>query len=336
MPVPFNLRKHYEIISESNIPVSELFEIPKISAKEKFIRTFAPPVVNLMPTNIRYLFTNTVKKIRNPSGKLRLNYPLDFPECRILGEKLKNLDLSPWWNKKAAVCVCHDVDNKEGADFAFELAEIDRKHSVPATFNFLTHNNYRIESALMNFLITNGFEIGLHGYTHDQGFAFRNPESIKSKIDASLEVLGKNNVFGYRAPALCTSKKLFEILHEKQFLYDSSLQISSPFYHSVRIPYPYYMENYGLWELPVTIQDDNYLRDTDTKENIILESVKRFLREIITLNGVFVINMHPHLMVKRKIFYENLLHTIKESDNIIFATMAKVIKYAGDATAPAA
>jgi len=328
MIVPVNLHKHYEIIEEEGIPISSLFQVPSTPVMEKFIRKYGAPIVSKMPTKTRYFLTNSIKKCRNPSGKLILNYPLDFPECQIIAEKLKDQNLRPWWNKKAVICVCHDVDNNEGAKFAPTIADMDYRYKLPTTFNFLTHDNYSLDSTLLRSLIKRGFEIGLHGYTHDQGFAFRHPKIMRKEIDQALEVLKEVDIVGYRSPALCSSELLFKILSERKFLYDSSLQIASSFYHSVKIPYPYYMGKYDFWELPLMVQDDNYLRDTNTPEKIILNSIRRFINEIIVLNGVFIINMHPHLMAKCQQFYENFIQTIKEFDDVAFATMKEVIKYA--------
>lgn len=325
--IPVNLREHYKIMQEEGIDLSNLFSVPSTSTKEKLIRKYAAPVVGLLPTRIRYVFTNVVKNFRNPSMKLRLNHPLDFPECKRIADKLKMKALSPWWSKKAVICVSHDVDNDEGARFVSTMANIDLKYGIPTTFNFLTHDNYRINKQFIQSLENDGFEVGLHGYTHDQGLAFRKLKTIRKKIEQSMRVMANISPVGFRSPALSISKDLLKVLSASHFLYDSTFQIASPFYHSVRFPYPYYLEKYRIWELPLMVQDDNYLRDSNTSELAILDSIRRLIRETILLNGVFVINMHPHLMAPRKTFYENFIRTIKEFDNVAFDTTKSVIEY---------
>ena len=328
MITPVNLQQHYRILKDEGISLPDLFTVPTIPLKEKLLRKFGVPIARKLPIKGQYLLTSAVKRFRNPTGKLKLNYPLDFPECQIIAEKVKEHNLKPWWGKRAVVCVSHDVDNSQGLRFVTKMADIDSSYDLPSTFNFLTHDDYEFDNDLIRSLIHDGFEVGLHGYTHDQGFAFRNPKNMKKLLQKAGQVLFAENFVGYRSPALSVSEQLFQALGESNFLYDSSLQIASPFYHSVRIPFPFYMDKYGIWELPLMVQDDNYFRDTNTPEDLILESITRFINEIIELNGVFVINFHPHLMIKRENFYKNLIKTIKAHHDVAFATMEKVIEYA--------
>jgi len=329
MKIPQNLKKHFELIEELHIPLSSLFQVPDTPFKEKFLRKYAAPIVGKMPLKLRYLLTSTVKRMRNRSKKLVLHYPLDFPECQKIAEELKDSRLRPWWGKKGVVCVCHDVDNYEGYEFVPKLAKINLEAKLPATFNFLTHDDYSVDRDLIKNLTENQFEIGLHGYTHDQGFAFRGKQKIRSKITQALDKLSDTRIVGYRSPALSLSHHLFECLSEMKFLYDSSFQIASPFYHSVRIPYPVYLEKYQIWQLPLMVQDDNYLRDAKTSKEESFSSIRRFIREIISLNGVFVINMHPHLMVKNQSFYTQFIEVINEfKEEVAFRTTKDVILYA--------
>lgn len=325
MIVPFNLKKHYEIIERGSIPISELFRIPSMPTTEKYARKYLAPIIGIMPTGGRMLLTDIIKSCRNPSKKLVLNYPLSFTECQIIAEKI-NGRLKPWWGKQAVVCIAHDVDNIIGYRAIQEIAGIEYENGLRTSFNFLTHDNYRVDEDLIDSLLERNFEIGLHGYNHDQGFAFRGMKVIAERIDQAIEVLQVDGI-GYRSPALSLSENLFKVLGERDFIFDSSLQIASPFYHSVRIPYPYYMEDYGIWELPLMVQDDNYFRDSNSTEKVIFDSIRRFINEAVVLNGICVINMHPHLMANRIKFYKKFIHVLKEFDNVAFASTKEVINY---------
>lgn len=328
MNISANLYYHYKISEKSGFSIPDFFKVPTTPTKEKLVRICMPFFLNLLSPKLSYFATNFMKKLRNPSGKLEINYPLSFKECRLLSENLKTQNLKPWWDKKAVVCIGHDVDNKKGYDFVKTLVEIEISNNIQSTYYLITHGDYKIDTDMISFLTKNDFEIGLHGYTHDQGFAFRNLKTIKKEMVIALSALEKKVCVGYRAPALCVSDALFNTLKENKFLYDSSLQIASPFYYSVKFPYPCYIEKYQIWELPLMIQDDNYFRDTNTSEEKTFNSIRRLINETIALNGVFVINMHPHLMVEHKDFYINFIKVLKEFEQeMIFTTAKKVIEY---------
>lgn len=260
-----------------------------------------------------------------------LRYPLDFPECRIIAGRLKGKGLKPWWGKSSVVCISHDVDNIEGYNFIRTMAEIDYKYGVRSTFNFLTHD-YKVEKELVKSLERRKFEVGLHGCVHDQGFAFRGYGLIRQRIGKALSVLDGVKIFGYRSPALSLSKDLFMALGKSRILFDSSLQVASPFYHSVRLPYPIFLKEYGIWEIPLMIQDDNYMRDTDCEKKAMFDSLARLVKDTQALNGVFVINMHPHIMAKKGCFYEEFVSFMKSFDDVAFASTKEVALYVeGDA-----
>ena len=325
--LPDFLAPHGKLLEAGGISLAALFAVPATRAKERLIRTYLAPLSLYLPTRLRYYVTGLVKKRRNPSGGLKLNYPLDSNETAPAFRRIKELGLKPWWGRKGAVCISHDVDNDEGFDFVPAMAALDGKYGLRTTFNFLTHDQYRVGGDLTEGLVRDGFEVGLHGYTHDQGFAFRSKAEITNKLSVSAAALGLKDA-GYRSPALSLSEDLFKALGEQQFLYDSSLQIASPFYWSVKLPYPCYLPKYGLWELPLMVQDDTYFRDSHSTPQEALASIGRLLDQTADINGVFVINMHPHLIRSRVQFYEDFLKLIASRTDVAVRTSKEVIEYA--------
>ncbi len=322
-----NLQKHFAILQKHGVVADSLFTVPPTPIVERYIRQYLVPVVNLLPARTRYASTALLKKVRNFHGKLQLHYPSDFQGWQLISEEIKGLELRPWWEKRAVVCLCHDIDNLQGYHFTARMAEIDAQYGIQSTFNFLTHD-YPIQNDLLTVLRENNFEIGLHGDTHDQGFAFRSPAAIQKRLTRSLDRLQGHDIVGYRSPALSISHHLLRILGQMNFVYDSTMQIASSFYYSVQLPYPYYLEQFGIWEIPLMVQDDNYVRDTRTSEHEIFRSLQRFLTEIIPMNGVLVINAHPHLMVNRQKFYENFVRYLTRfSGHVAFVSMKAVIEY---------
>lgn len=326
MRIPQNLSEQYRVIREAGIDVTALYEaVFSTTPVEKTLRMCAGPMLNMLPTRFRYFITDIAKRLRNPSRGLKVVYPLDFDENRKVAASLKGVGHRPWWNKRAVVCLSHDVDNDEGYAFVRGIADIDREAGIPSTFNFLTHDNYALHGHLLRTLADEGFETGLHGYTHDQGASFRRPATIRKRLDAAMSRLEGYGVMGARTPALSRGPRYFELLGEFGILYDSSLQVGSAIYPSVRLPYPFYLERFGLWELPLMVQDDNYLRDATCSEDEMLNSIRRFIRETVELNGMCVINFHPHLMASRVNLYRRAVGMMKEFENdVVFKTTGDV------------
>jgi hypothetical protein len=326
--VPKNLQQHFDILQQRKIALHEMFVVTPTPMMAKILRKHVAPFVNMFPLRFRFALTNMMKKFRNPRGELTLRYLSDAQEYQAIRHAICHLQASPWWQKKAVICVSHDVDNLEGYQFVGDMAELDAKYDIRSTFNFLTHD-YVLDSRLIESLAQQGFEIGLHGRIHDQGLAFRRKSTILRQLKHARNILGAEKIVGFRSPALSISHQLLGALGELNFLYDSTMQIASPFYHSVRFPYPFYLPSPGIWEVPLMVQDDNYLRDTHTPEPDILESIERFIHDVIAINGVLVINMHPHLMNTRKPFYERFLQHIRRfQSDVAYCSTRAVVEYA--------
>ncbi|MFH0976368.1 MAG: hypothetical protein V1874_11360 [Spirochaetota bacterium] len=328
MRIPANLGEHCRIITEEAIDIDRCFRDFSVAAGEKLLRYYMAPVLKYMPTGLRYAVTDIAKRLRNPSRKVNLNYPMDFIENRKIVRRLKN-DLRPWWGKKAVVSISHDVDNDRGYAFVSRMAEMDHKAGIMSAFNFLTHDNYVPDKSVLEHLKGMGMEIGLHGYTHDQGFAFRSRVNMAKQLAAALSALEGLGITGIRTPALSKSRAYFAAIREAGLKYDSSMQIGSGIYQGVRLPYPYYFEEFGIWEIPLMIQDDNYLRDSATNEKDMLSSIIRFIEETIALNGVMVLNMHPHLMCDRSSLYLKVLDALSDyKKEVSFTATGMIYEYA--------
>lgn len=327
MNQPRDYQKLLGLLDTLGISLDRLFQMPVWPRRQVIMRLIGGSVLRVLPTHWRYILTGILKWARNPTKRLSVTYPLEYAEAKTVVEAIGKSPIYPWWDKAAAVCVTHDVDNDIGAAFVAEMVDIDNSHGFISTFNFLTHDNYRLEPETIKNLIAKGFEVGLHGYTHDQGFAFRGRKTIRYRLDQSVKKLGINQNLGFRAPALSSSDKLFEILGENGITYDSSFQLTASHYSSVRLPYPVFLKKYRLWEIPMTLQDDLYLRDASTGDEEMLLSIQKVLNEIIALRGVFVINLHPHLMCKRIELYRRILKAIYRPDETAIVTTGQIVRY---------
>ena len=314
MRVPKQLERQFRLLKEKGFEIEPLFANFSISGKEKLLRCYVAPFLKYLPTKLRYAVTDIAKKRRNPSRKPRLIYPLDCAENRAMAESAASQE-RPWSGKRFVICLSHDVDNDIGWRWTETMLELDVRAGIPSTFNLLTHDNYRVDAAILRKIADAGCEVGLHGYTHDQGLSYRSRRSILKKTKRALKALEGFGVTGTRTPALSRSGRVLSVFGEAGLTYDSTFQTGSALYHSVRIPYPYYYKEHGIWEIPLTIQDDNYLRDASVTTEEMLDSIRRFIRETAAVNGIVVLNVHPHLMAPREGLYEQILSVLGEFRN---------------------
>src|SRR5207248_2593230 len=69
-----------------------------------------------------------------------------------------------------AFALTHDVETAEGQAFVPAVAELDASYGFRSSFNFVPEG-YRLDRRLIQDLEARGFEVGIHGLTHD-GNAF--------------------------------------------------------------------------------------------------------------------------------------------------------------------
>ncbi|MFH1625452.1 MAG: polysaccharide deacetylase family protein [Pseudomonadota bacterium] len=228
--------------------------------------------------------------------------------------------------KKGVICLTHDVDFAEGYDFVEELVELEKQYSVRSTYNFLIKGRYECERSLLRYIMENGFEVGLHGYTHDIALSYRHPSLIREHIERALCEMGFK-VKGFRAPALSISKNLLTVLKEFDFKYDSSLACTSSFWQGVETCFPFRYPGLGIWEVPLCLQDSTIFRDHCLKDEEALQLMRGMIDGIIEVGGVTVLNFHPCILRKRMNFYQELLGYIKDRDEIWVSPVIGLIEY---------
>ena len=69
-------------------------------------------------------------------------------------------------NKKFALILTHDVESKIGHDRCQQLVELEKRRGFRSSFNFVAEE-YRVLPDLRNYLVANGFEVGVHGLKHN-------------------------------------------------------------------------------------------------------------------------------------------------------------------------
>jgi peptidoglycan/xylan/chitin deacetylase (PgdA/CDA1 family) len=279
-----------------------------IDCTEVLIRRLTHKTVKYLKENNRYGILDSIKRIR----QLFRKDLIEIGHCRFVQLDLElrqrlSLPTINWNGYQGVICLSHDIDSRQDYGYIREVYRLNKKYHLVSGFNFLTNWGYAIDKALLSELNDNGFEVGLHGYTHDIAVGFRPAERIKRELSLALKSLDFP-VKGYRAPAFAVSKRLLMVLRELGIKYDSSMKTISCYSpQSAEVFYPYRYPAVGIWEVPLTIQDDRVFRDLHLSNEEALGVIKELTARIVNMGGVCVINNHPALIQKKGYYYEQLL-----------------------------
>lgn len=148
-----------------------------------------------------------------------------YAYCLLLGRAESEAQFRWFWpgQYEAAMILTHDVESAEGLRLAVQLADLEQEHGFRSSFNLGAW--YRVDPGILRELTGRGFEIGLHGLSHDRSlFSSRAAfEAQKPRLAVMAARLGAE---GFRSPA---THRIFDWLAELPTSYDCSIPHSDPF-----------------------------------------------------------------------------------------------------------
>lgn len=169
-------------------------------------------------------------------------------------------DGHPW-----AAILTHDVETASGLANVPRVMGVEVERSLVSSFN-LVPRDYEVEGSFLKRLRDAGFEVGVHGYTHD-GLMFSSWSTFTERVVAINEYGRRWGAAGFRSPATYRNLEWFHLL---AFEYDSSVADTAPFEPQpggCASCFPY--EVGGLLELPLTLPQDHtlfsLLKQTDAR-----------------------------------------------------------------------
>ena len=127
-------------------------------------------------------------------------------------------------NKKFVLVLTHDVESQKGHDNCLKLAKLEQDLGFRSSFNFVPER-YTVSKELRDTLISNGFEVGVHGLNHD-GKLFKTKKTFKERAIKINHYLKKWNAVGFRAPAMHHN---LDWIHDLNIKYDLSTFDTDPF-----------------------------------------------------------------------------------------------------------
>lgn len=204
----------------------------------------------------------------------------------------------PGWpeGKKFAFVLTHDVERQGGVEKCLQLMEIDKKHGIRSSFNFVPHD-YTVPPKLRKQLTDSGFEVGIHGLNHD-GNMFRDRELFERQSVQINQILKDWGSAGFRAPSMFHN---LEWIHDLNIEYDSSTFDTDPFEpqpDGVKTIFPFSMNGNnsrpGFIELPYTLPQDFLLFIILRHKNI--DVWKKKVDWIAEKGGMVNFIVHPDYM----------------------------------------
>lgn len=197
--------------------------------------------------------------------------------------------------KRFALVLTHDVDTKKGEQKCPDLMELEKSLGFRSSFNFVIEN--RPEPALLDRLRESGFEVGIHGLTHD-GSLYRSRKTFLTQAAAINRHLKEWGAVGFRSPAMHHN---LEWIRDLDIEYDASTFDTDPFEpqsDGMGTIFPFLVAGNGgragYVELPYTLPQDFTLFILMRERDAGLW--RRKLDWIAEKGGMALLNTHPDYM----------------------------------------
>jgi peptidoglycan/xylan/chitin deacetylase (PgdA/CDA1 family) len=246
----------------------------------------------------------------------------------------------PGWpeGKQFALVLTHDVETAAGQEKAVPLAQIEKKLGFRSSFNFVGRD-YPVYEQVRKTLISMGFEVGLHGLSHDNSL-FSSRKLFEQSRDPINRIIKEWDVAGFRAPSMYHN---LEWIGELDIEYDLSTFDTDPFEpqpDGMGTIFPFWVHRNsqpsamgynlsamsheltpGYVELPYTLAQDHLLFIILKERDIKIWTDK--LDWVARKGGMALLNVHPDYIAfenweegRKKYpisFYEDFLNYVKEN-----------------------
>ena len=198
--------------------------------------------------------------------------------------------------KRFALILTHDVDTAIGQDKCKKLADLEEDLGFRSSFNFVP-KRYNVSSELRQYLVNNGFEVGVHGLYHD-GKLYKSEKLFHERATEINQYLEDWNAVGFRSPSMHHN---LDWIHQLDIAYDASTFDTDPFEpqsDGVGTIYPFWVQGdytqKGYVELPYTLPQDSTLFILMKERGVSIW--KRKLDWIAKHGGMALVNTHPDYM----------------------------------------
>jgi peptidoglycan/xylan/chitin deacetylase (PgdA/CDA1 family) len=214
-------------------------------------------------------------------------------------------------NKKCAIILTHDVEEKVGFKFIPKVIELEEKYGFKSSWNIVPYK-YKIDTGIIKLIKDSRHEIGIHGYNHD-GKLYYSKKIFDERTHYINDALDKYDAVGFRSPMV---HRNLEWLQELNIKYDLSCFDYDPFQ-----PFP--GGTGSIWpfiagkfvEIPYTLPQDHTLYYVLKQDNI--QIWKNKADWLVNNHGVILTLTHPDYLMENKLMqmYEELLTYLQQVKN---------------------
>jgi glycosyltransferase involved in cell wall biosynthesis len=195
-------------------------------------------------------------------------------------------------NKRFALVLTHDVEGLLGLTRCRELMDLEMSLGFRSSFNFIPEGEYQTPPELRKYLVSNGFEVGVHDLRHD-GKLYRSKKDFQASAEKINSYLREWNAVGFRSGFMHHN---LEWLHGLDIKYDMSTFDTDPFEpqpDGVDTIFPFWVgsNESGYLEMPYTLPQDSTLFLLLEQPDI--STWKAKLDWIARQGGMALINVHP-------------------------------------------
>jgi len=209
---------------------------------------------------------------------------------------------------RCALVLTHDIETADGQDVVREVAALEERYGFRSSFNFVPER-YRVDTTLLAELRTRGFEIGVHGLTHD-GKLFASHAEFMRRAARINEYLAAWDAVGFRAPCTLRHPAWMQALAIDYDLSFFDTDPHEPIPGGVMAIWPFQMGHFV--ELPYTLVQDHTLTTIlkHTTPQVWLDK----LAFIARYHGMALLNTHPDYLRDRVTWavYEAFLAALNE------------------------
>jgi peptidoglycan-N-acetylglucosamine deacetylase len=183
-------------------------------------------------------------------------------------------------------------------------------------------------------VINDGHEIGLHGYLHEPPPGLSEEEEIEivRRGSAALEKMTGKRPIGYRSPIWQFSKNTVRILHKAGFKYTSDLmhtllptfnEVDGKPIDMINLPGSWVLDDAVYFQFHITI------RTAIRRAADVLEIYKEEFRAVHTAGGLFVLVMHPQLSGRpsRVLMLKEFMDYVKGFEGVWLPRPIDVVEY---------
>jgi len=195
--------------------------------------------------------------------------------------------------RRFAFVLTHDVELQKGLDRVRQLAELEMAHGFRSSFNFIPEGPYEVPAELREWLVQNGFEVGIHDHRHD-GKLYNSREDFVASAARINHFLAEWKACGFRSGFMLRN---LEWIDDLNIRYDASTFDTDPFEpqpEGANTIFPFWHKGApgrGYMELPYTlVQDSTLFLLLQEKTDAVW---RQKLDWIAAHNGVALINVHP-------------------------------------------